>query len=331
MKRGVLQLPFDREDHRIEPLEVADLQHAAAPGGGCDQSAGLGGGRRDRLLDQHVGAGLEEIHRDRVMRRGGRRDADRIDGAEQLAVIRVGRDAEFGADAIARLRRRVGDAGQLAAGETCVLLGVEAAEVTGADDGAAQTRHAGASIAVRRARLPRCGARLRLARMAWNNPATKWYAGLSPSWRRELRLAGLLFGFGLIVMPFLIYFAGVLTLDAYEGGLLSFLGALLGAFFTLTPSGLAAGRRALPAVHRRAFPDASAAPPGLSAAQSLSFFWDRVRPRSCRAPRGTRCPRSRPARSRCSPPARRLRTAGAGPRSSRRHSSCRRYSSSGLW
>ena len=72
--------------------------------------------------------------------------------------------------------------------------------------------------------------------MAWNNPVAKWYAGLSPAWRRELRFAGLLFGFGLLVMPFLIYLAGVLTLGPYEGGLLSFLGALLRAFFTLTPT-----------------------------------------------------------------------------------------------
>ena len=84
--------------------------------------------------------------------------------------------------------------------------------------------------------LPRCGARLKLARMAWSNPAAKWYAGLSPLWRRELRILGLLFGFGLVVMPFLIYFAGVLTLGPYDGGLLSFLGALLGGFFTLTPT-----------------------------------------------------------------------------------------------
>ncbi len=72
--------------------------------------------------------------------------------------------------------------------------------------------------------------------MAWSNPAAKWYAGLSPFWRRELRIAGLLFGFGLVVMPFLIYLAGVLTLGPYEGGLLAFLGSLLLAFFTATPT-----------------------------------------------------------------------------------------------
>jgi hypothetical protein len=69
--------------------------------------------------------------------------------------------------------------------------------------------------------------------MAWHDPIRNWYAGLSPAWRRELRIAGLWFGFGLLVMPFLIYLAGVLTLGPYEGGLLSFLGSLLAAFFTL--------------------------------------------------------------------------------------------------
>jgi hypothetical protein len=69
--------------------------------------------------------------------------------------------------------------------------------------------------------------------MAWHDPMRQWYAGLSPTWRRELRIAGLWFAFGLLAMPFLIYMAGVLTLGPYEGGLLAFLGSLLAAFFTL--------------------------------------------------------------------------------------------------
>jgi len=59
---------------------------------------------------------------------------------------------------------------------------------------------------------------------------------LSPFWRRELGFFVLLFGFGLLVMPFLIYLAGVMTLGPYEGGLLAFFGSLLGAFFTAKPS-----------------------------------------------------------------------------------------------
>jgi len=69
--------------------------------------------------------------------------------------------------------------------------------------------------------------------MAWTDPIRQWYARLPPTWRRELRIAALWFGFGLLIMPFLIYLAGVLTLEPYEGGLLAFLGSLLAAFFTL--------------------------------------------------------------------------------------------------
>jgi hypothetical protein len=72
--------------------------------------------------------------------------------------------------------------------------------------------------------------------MARSNAFLRWFESLSPTWRRELRIAALWFGFGLLVMPFLIYLAGVLTLGPYEGGLLSFLGSLLAAFFTATPT-----------------------------------------------------------------------------------------------
>jgi hypothetical protein len=72
--------------------------------------------------------------------------------------------------------------------------------------------------------------------MVIRSPLAPWLARLPPFWRRELRIFALLFGFGLLVMPFLIYLAGWLTLGPYEGGLLSFLGSLLGAFFTAQPS-----------------------------------------------------------------------------------------------
>lgn len=72
--------------------------------------------------------------------------------------------------------------------------------------------------------------------MAFGDPIRNWYAGLSPAWRRELRIAVLWFGFGLLVMPFLIYLAGVLTLGPYDDGLLAFLGSLLAAFFTAKPT-----------------------------------------------------------------------------------------------
>ena len=98
MKRGTRQFAGDGEDHRIEPLEVADLQHATLLGGDRDQFARLLRGRRDRLLDQHVGAGRQEIACDAVMQRGRRRNADRIDASEQLAMVRESGDSELGAE-----------------------------------------------------------------------------------------------------------------------------------------------------------------------------------------------------------------------------------------
>jgi hypothetical protein len=72
--------------------------------------------------------------------------------------------------------------------------------------------------------------------MALHNPLDRWFPNLHPFWRRELGIFALLLGFGLLVMPFLIYLSGVLTLGPYEGGLLAFLGSLMAAFFTATPS-----------------------------------------------------------------------------------------------
>lgn len=53
--------------------------------------------------------------------------------------------------------------------------------------------------------------------------------------RRELRYAALFVGFGLVVLPFLVYLAGLLSLGDYEGGLMAFLSSLYGGFFSLQP------------------------------------------------------------------------------------------------
>jgi hypothetical protein len=72
--------------------------------------------------------------------------------------------------------------------------------------------------------------------MALRNPFDRWLPGLPAPWRRELGFLALWLAFGLLVMPLLIYLAGVLTLGPYEGGLPSFLGSLYVPFFTATPS-----------------------------------------------------------------------------------------------
>jgi hypothetical protein len=57
--------------------------------------------------------------------------------------------------------------------------------------------------------------------------------------RRELWILAIFGGFGLVVLPFLVYLAGAKTLGPYEGGLGTFLGKLYGDLIRLTPSALA--------------------------------------------------------------------------------------------
>ncbi len=57
--------------------------------------------------------------------------------------------------------------------------------------------------------------------------------------RRELTYFGIGAGLGIVLLPFLVYLAGALTLGPYEGGLLSFLKKIYGDLVTLTPAALA--------------------------------------------------------------------------------------------
>ncbi len=86
------QLAGHGQDHGIEPLQVAHLQHQPVAGGKRDELACLVRRGGDRLLDQHVSAGCEEVAGDRVVQRSRRRDADGVDAADELAVIRKGRE-----------------------------------------------------------------------------------------------------------------------------------------------------------------------------------------------------------------------------------------------
>ena len=66
-------------DRRIEALDVADGQHSPGRGGGLDHRLGLLAGRRDRLLDEHVGARAKRRERRREVEAGRRDDADEVE------------------------------------------------------------------------------------------------------------------------------------------------------------------------------------------------------------------------------------------------------------
>jgi hypothetical protein len=56
--------------------------------------------------------------------------------------------------------------------------------------------------------------------------------------RRELVFFGIVGGFGIVLLPFFVYFAGSATLGPYDGGLLTFLGKLYGDLLRLSPAAL---------------------------------------------------------------------------------------------
>jgi hypothetical protein len=53
--------------------------------------------------------------------------------------------------------------------------------------------------------------------------------------RRELKILLLVGGFGLLVLPFVIYAVGAATLGPYDGGLGAFLSTLYGQFVRFAP------------------------------------------------------------------------------------------------
>lgn len=83
-------------------------------------------------------------------------------------------------------------------------------------------------IAADRADAPRRGA----AADAENAPT----APARPRIGRELRFFLIIGGFGIVLLPLLVYLVGALTLGPYEGGIGSFLAKLYGDFVRLAPT-----------------------------------------------------------------------------------------------
>ena len=124
--------------HRaVEPLDVPDVQHGAAPAGDREELARLLERRGDRLLDENADAGLEQVGGDLEVLLGRHGDAREIDLADQLVVVGqrlrvvVGRDL-LGAIAIDIDDPDQVDVPQLRVGEHVVLPHVAGAHDTSA-------------------------------------------------------------------------------------------------------------------------------------------------------------------------------------------------------
>src|SRR6185436_4215731 len=116
-----------------EAFDVADLQRVAALGGCVDQVVGVGHVECEWFFDEDVDAVLQQINRDAVVE--VRRDGDDcgVDLAEEVAMVSMGGNVEFGGDCGA------GGFGRIDNGDEVRVRGEEAsvdsAEVADADDG----------------------------------------------------------------------------------------------------------------------------------------------------------------------------------------------------
>ena len=130
-----LDQPAHGVEQRVVPLhQVGDQQPVPLPGGG-DQLVGLADRQGQRLLDDHVLAGLQGGHRLRVVeeRRGGDVDHVHVVPAEELADVVDVLDPEPGGRGQRRGPVGAGHADELDAGHLGELLEREQAEAAAAD------------------------------------------------------------------------------------------------------------------------------------------------------------------------------------------------------
>src|SRR5580704_14308379 len=180
---------------------MADLQGAPDARGERDQRARLGRRFRDRLLDQHMRSGLEEVARDGEVRRRRSGDAHRIHAAEEAAVILERGHLEFGRHLLARRGTRIDHCEQLAPFGLRVFLRMEASEITHADDRGSDFLHWDAIMPAMSNPPPARGKEPPLERLMQLRAG---YAAL-PRARRELIIFGLALLCGLLAVPLLIW------------------------------------------------------------------------------------------------------------------------------
>ncbi len=137
------QVGLRRQNRRIEPLQVPHLQYQAAARRNRDQLSGFLGGLGDRLLDQHVRARLQEVTRDRKMRRGRCDHAHRVDRAEKLPIIGKRPGAHFGRHGFTGLLSGIDDTHQVTLRRLSIFLGMEPSQVADADHRCSDFPHGG--------------------------------------------------------------------------------------------------------------------------------------------------------------------------------------------
>ena len=120
---------------------MADLENDFAVVGQRDQFVRFFDGYGDRLFNQHMHAGSQEIPRHAVMELGRHHDADGVHLADQFPIIAVSGSADFGGYLGGLIRAGVGHADQFNPRYGRIFLGVESAQVTDPYDRSPERAH----------------------------------------------------------------------------------------------------------------------------------------------------------------------------------------------
>ncbi len=138
-RRDAVALEIKRVGHHFgeraigagEALDMADLKHAVALCSKLGERVRAGYAVGDRLFDQHVKATLDQLARDVVMQRRRHGDAHRIHPANQTAIVGCRLGAELRGHRGGARRVTIDHGDKLGAGIARIMIGMEAAEISG--------------------------------------------------------------------------------------------------------------------------------------------------------------------------------------------------------
>ena len=136
----------ERHHRRVEVVAVADGQLLPGAADVVEEALRVGVGRRERLLDVDVGAGVERLDGEGEVRLRGRRDVDDVGPLlleEAVEVVVEGRDAVARGDLLGHEELQVGDRDDARGGRHLLdLLDVAVGDLAAAHDGNLE-RHVG--------------------------------------------------------------------------------------------------------------------------------------------------------------------------------------------
>ncbi len=127
--------------YRIETLQMSDLEYGSVLFGQCDQFVGFFDCDGDRLLDQNMHSGGQEVLCNAVMELGGNYHAYGVNQPNKFAMVAVGLGTECRRNVCRPLRIVIHHSDQFNAIDHGIFLGMEVSQVTYPNDSRSEGAH----------------------------------------------------------------------------------------------------------------------------------------------------------------------------------------------